>query len=116
MAISDVLVAVAQVAAGGTIVQGMMAFVRRRSELRQLDRQTDSVAVETADRVLVMLRTELEDAKADIVALEHERTDLRRQVNHLGEQIAGLRAELVVARAEIARLHARHTNRGDDRE
>jgi chromosome segregation ATPase len=93
----DVLVAIAQVAAGGTLAQGVMAFVRRRSELRQLDRETDSVAVDTADKLLTMLRTELESAKA-------ESADLRRQVNLLGDEVARLRADLVVARAEINRI------------
>ncbi|MEW9530748.1 hypothetical protein [Microbispora sp. NPDC049125] len=110
MAVADVLIAIAQVAAGGTIVQGALAFFRRRAELRQLDRQTDSVAVETADRVMVMMRKELEDAKAaSAKAAEEnaaEQADLRRQITLLGDEVSRLRAELVVARAQIARLQA----------
>jgi multidrug resistance efflux pump len=104
----EVLVSIAQVAAGGTIVQAVMAFIRRRSELRQLDRQTDSVAVETADHVVVILRTELDAAKAEIKDLKtdhaSERTDMQRQVQILGERVSRLNAELVIAQSEIVRL------------
>ncbi|GIH95451.1 hypothetical protein Psi01_60810 [Planobispora siamensis] len=108
MELSEILIAIAQVAVGGGIVQGALAWSRRRSELRQLDRQTDSVAVGAADTVVTMLRTELQDAK---VAAEEtskrnaaEQADLRRQIQHLGEEVSRLRADLVIARAEIARL------------
>ncbi|MEU1393661.1 MULTISPECIES: hypothetical protein [unclassified Nonomuraea] len=68
-------VAVAQVAAGGTIVQGVVALIRRRSELRQLDRSSDSVAVETADHVVNLLRTELDATKAENAALKTDLAD-----------------------------------------
>lgn len=108
MELGEVLVAVAQVAAGGTIVQGVVAFVRRRSELRQLDRAADSVAVDTADKMIVMLRGELEATKQqaarDSEAHAGQLADLRRQVLLLGEEVSRLRAELVIAGAEIQRL------------
>lgn len=107
---SDVVVAIAQVAAGGTIVQGVMALLRRRSELRQLDSQTDSVAIETANHVMGMLRKELDDAKAELAQLkrdhEAERQDLQRQIQKLGTRVSGLSAELAVERAEISRLRS----------
>lgn len=105
---SDVIVSVAQVAMGGTIVQGVVALIRRRSELRQLDRNTDSVVVETAEHLVGVLRAELDDAKTEIRQLKTdyaaERADLQRQVTTLGERVSKLNADLVVAKAEIVRL------------
>lgn len=105
---SDIAVSVAQVAAGGGIVQAILAFTKRRSELRQLDRDSDSVAVETADHVIQMLRTELDDAKEEIVEIkkgcEEERRDLQGQIRVLGDRVASLSADLTIARAEIGRL------------
>lgn len=100
----DVLVSVAQVAAGGTIVQAVVAFTRRRSELRQLDRSSDSVAVETADHVVQLLRGELDDAKAENASLKKDLADQQRQLQSLAEQVSLLRADLAIARAEISRL------------
>ncbi|MFI6819279.1 hypothetical protein ACIBG7_43310 [Nonomuraea sp. NPDC050328] len=100
---SEILVSIAQVAAGGGIVQAIMAFSRRR-QLRQLDRQTDSVAVETADKVVLMLRTELDTTKAENADLKQTQADQQRQIQALAEQVSVLRAELAVARTEIARL------------
>ncbi|GIH76129.1 hypothetical protein [Planobispora longispora] len=100
----EILVAIAQVAIGGGIIQGILAFTRRRSELRQLDRSSDSVAVETASSVVGMLRTELDAAKAENKELKAELTDQQRQIAALAEQVSMLRAELAIARAEISRL------------
>jgi predicted RNase H-like nuclease (RuvC/YqgF family) len=100
----DVLVSVAQVAAGGTIVQAVVALTKRRSELKQLDRGSDSVAVETADHVVVLLRTELSDTKAENKELKAQLGDQQRQIQALAEQVSALRADLAIARAEIARL------------
>jgi peptidoglycan hydrolase CwlO-like protein len=100
----DILVNIAQVAVGGSLVQGLVLLVRRRSELRQLDRQTDSVSVATADQVVVMLRTELADAKKEIKQLKDEREDQQRQIQALGERVSQIRADLVIAQAELARL------------
>lgn len=105
---SDVIVSIAQVAAGGTIVQGLLAFFRRRTELRQLDTQSDNVIVGTAEHLVTLLSTELDDTKAEMAQLkkEHaaERADMQRQITRLGEQVSKVTAELVVARAEIHRL------------
>ena len=105
---SDVFVSIAQVAAGGGLVQGVMAFVRRRSELRQLDTNSDNVIVGTAEHVITLLRTELDDAKTEIKQLktDHaaERTDMHRQLSRLGEDISKVRAENVVMKAEIERI------------
>lgn len=104
MSWGDVLVSVAQVAAGGTIVQAVVALTKRRSELKQLDRSSDSVAVETADHVVVLLRTELNDTKAENKEHKAQLGDQQRQILALAEQISTLRAELAIARAEISRL------------
>jgi chromosome segregation ATPase len=105
---SDVFVSIAQVAAGGGLVQGALAFFRRRGELRQLDTQSDNVIVGTAEHVITMLRTELDDAKDEIKQLktDHaaERADFQRQITRLGEQVSKVTSDLVVARAEINRL------------
>lgn len=105
---SDVIVSIAQVAAGGTIVQGVLAFFRRRTELRQLDTQSDSVIVGSAEHVVALLRTELDDAKTEIRQLkaDHavERADMQRQISKLGEQVSTVRAQNAVMKAEIERL------------
>lgn len=105
---SDVIVSIAQVAAGGTIVQGVLAFFRRRSELRQLDTASDNVIVGTAEHVITLLRTELDDAKDEIKQLKKdqqiERADFQRQITRLGEDVSKVRAENAVMKAEIERL------------
>lgn len=105
---SDVIVSVFQVALGGTIVQGVLAFFRRRSELRQLDTASDNVIVGTAEHVVTLLRTELDDAKAEIKQLKKDRADehadFQRQITRLGEEVSKVRAENAVMRAEIGRL------------
>ncbi|GAA3027166.1 hypothetical protein [Streptosporangium longisporum] len=100
----EVAVSIAQVAAGGTIVQAVISLTRRRSELRQLDRGTDSVAVETADRIVSMLRAELEIAKSENATLKAELADHQRQILALVERVSELRADLAMAKAEIQRL------------
>lgn len=121
----EIVVAIAQVAAGGTIVQGLVAFMRRRSELRKIDRESESVAVETADRVLVMLRTELETARADRIRVEkesaeqraaaqQERRQLRDQIAHLTAEVSRLSGELATARREIARMRGDSTDTPGD--
>lgn len=106
---TDVVVSIAQVAAGGTIVQAMVALFRRRSELRQLDRQTESVAVDTADQVVTMLRTELVDAKAEIARLKHERDEMERHADALGRQVRTARDELAAVQADLSRLRGRRS-------
>lgn len=106
MSWGDVLVSVAQVAAGGTIVQAVVALTKRRSELKQLDRGSDSVAVETADHVVELVRKELDAAIAENTRLKTDLADQQRQILALAEQISALRAELAIARAEIHRLQA----------
>jgi FtsZ-binding cell division protein ZapB len=112
---SDIVVSIAQVAAGGTIVQAMVALFRRRGELRQLDRQTESVAIETADHVVTMLRTELDGAKEDNGRLRLERASLQRQVEALTEDVSRIRAELTTTRAELVAVRADVARRRDRR-
>jgi FtsZ-binding cell division protein ZapB len=112
---TDVVVSIAQVAAGGTIVQAMVAIFRRRGELRQLDRQTESVAVDTADHVVTMLRTELIDAKEETGRLKLERSGLQRQVDALTQQVSALRVELTTTRAELLAAHADLSRKRDRR-
>ncbi|MQY08311.1 hypothetical protein [Actinomadura macrotermitis] len=103
MSSADIVVSVAQVAAGGTIVQALVAVMRRRSELRQLDRQTESVAVDTADQLVTMLRRELLDAKEEISGLKQDRASLVQQIELLSRQVSTASADLAVARADLAR-------------
>jgi predicted RNase H-like nuclease (RuvC/YqgF family) len=100
----DVAVSVAQVAAGGTIVQAVVALTKRRSELKQLDRGSDSVAVETADHVVGLVREELDTAKAENRELKKELADQQRQIQALAEQVSTLRTDLAIAKSEIHRL------------
>ncbi|GAA3039716.1 hypothetical protein [Streptosporangium longisporum] len=108
---ADAAVFIAQGIVGGGIVQAFIAITKRRSELRQLDRGTDSVMVETASGVVTMLRTELESAKSENATLEAKLADQQakladqqRQIHLLGERISELRTDLVIAKAEIHRL------------
>lgn len=105
---SDVIVSIAQVAAGGGLVQGILAFFRRRGELRQLDTQSDNVIVGTAEHVITLLRTELDDAKQEIKQLKSdhaaERADMQRQLSRLGDDISHVRAANVVMKADLERL------------
>lgn len=94
---ADVAVSIAQVAAGGGIIQGIVAYTKRRSAMRQLDRDSDSRAVKTADSVIEMLHEELD-------MMRIERDELRKQVRRLGNQVTRCEANLAIARAEIARL------------
>jgi predicted RNase H-like nuclease (RuvC/YqgF family) len=102
---TEILISIAQVAAGGGVVQAIMAWSRRR-QLRQMDRETDSVAVRTANEVVGTLRTELADAKAENAVLKQTLADQQRQIQGLAEQVSTLRVDLAIARAEISRLQA----------
>jgi capsule polysaccharide export protein KpsE/RkpR len=110
--VSDVVVNIATVATGGTVVQGVVLLLRRRSELRQLDAQSDQVAVETAGQLVVMLRGELAEKKTELQDLRTDRDTWRSQVADLAGQVATLRAQVAVKEAEIARL-AGGTRPGD---
>lgn len=106
MSLVNVAVAVAQVFLGGSLVQLVLALTRRRSELRQLDRQSDSIVIEGAEHVVQMLRAEVARAEEKITQLQVERNDLVRQIKLLGDQVSQQGADLAVARAEIARLQS----------
>jgi FtsZ-binding cell division protein ZapB len=113
---SDIVVSIAQVAAGGTIVQAMVALFRRRGELRRLDRQTDSVAVETADHVVSMLRTELDELQEENGRLKLEGAGSQRRIEALTEEIFKIRAELTTTRAELDTARADLARRRDRHE
>lgn len=100
----DVAVNIATVATGGSVVQGVMMLLRRRGELRQLDTQSDQLAVETAGQLVAMLRGELAEKKTEIRELRTDRDTWRAQAAELAEAVARLRAELAVKDAELARL------------
>ncbi|KAB2346451.1 hypothetical protein [Actinomadura rudentiformis] len=106
---ADIIVSIAQVAAGGTIVQAMVAVFRRRSELRQLDRQSDSVAVDTADQVVTMLRRELMESREELADVKQDRANLQRQVGTLSEHVSKVSADLAVARADLDRFRSSST-------
>jgi regulator of replication initiation timing len=112
---TDIVVSIAQVAAGGTIVQAMVAIFRRRGELRQLDRQTESVAIDTADQVVTMLRTELIDAREENGRLKLERAGLQRRIEVLTEEVSNTRAELATTRAELLAARAGPARKRDRR-
>ncbi|MEU5882164.1 hypothetical protein [Spirillospora sp. NPDC047279] len=101
---TDIIVSIAQVAAGGTIVQAMVAVFRRRGELRQLERQNESVAVDTADQLVGMLRRELVESKQELADVKQDRENLQRQVGSLSEHVSKVSADLAVARADISRM------------
>jgi dTDP-4-dehydrorhamnose reductase len=105
---SDIVVSIAQVAAGGTIVQALVALFRRRSELRQLDRSTDGVEVETAKSVVTMVREDLVQNRAEMAQMKKDHAareaDMQRQIIQLSEELSRVRAELAIAKAEIGRL------------
>lgn len=116
---TSVLVSIAQVAAGGTIVQGLLALARRRSELKNLDKQTDSVAVATANSMIITLREELTRREQAADAAEKrrdtEREETRRQIAALRDEVETLRGQLVAAQAELYRLQHGRGGPGRDR-
>ncbi|MCO6009755.1 hypothetical protein NE236_32770 [Actinoallomurus purpureus] len=112
---SDIVVSVAQFAAGGTIVQAMVAIFRRRGELRQLDRQIESVAIDTADQVVMMLHAELVDSKEEAGRLKLERAGLERQIEALTAQMSSTRTELTTTRAELLTARADLARKRDRR-
>lgn len=102
--IGQVVVSVAQVALGGSIVQGVLALTRRRGELKQLDRQSDSVVVESANNLVQMHRAALESAEKKIAELTDSREDMRRQLQSLAERLSALQADLAILQADNTRL------------
>lgn len=105
---TQIITSIAQVAAGGTIVQAIMAVVRRRGELRQLDNQNDSVAVGTAEHVVNLVRSEMDKAKKELSEKERqwerEKLTFQRQIELLSSEVAQLRTDNSVMKAELARL------------
>ncbi|MGK5550701.1 hypothetical protein ACSNOI_03725 [Actinomadura kijaniata] len=83
MTTTDIVVTLAQVAAGGGLVQAVVAVMRRRGELRQLDRQSESLAVDTADQLVLMLRRELRESREELDDLRRDRDSLQRRLDAL---------------------------------
>jgi len=101
-ATQEAVVRVAEIALGGSIVQAIVAFLRRRGEARQLDRETDSIAVDTAEKTVLLVRSQLEQATNRVNELEDELEDRTREITRLAGQVVKLRAEVAVLRAEQA--------------
>lgn len=108
-ATQDAVVRVAEIALGGSIVQAIVAFLRRSGEARQLDRETDSIAVDTAEKTILLVRSQLEQETNHVTELEGELSDRIREVRRLADQIVKLRAELSVLRAERATSSGSHS-------
>ncbi|WP_067483026.1 hypothetical protein [Actinomadura hibisca] len=101
MTSGDALVAIAQIVAGGGLVQAVVAVLRRRGELRQLDRQSESLAVNTADQLLIMLRRELTESRQEVAGLRQDRAALLTRIEQLSAQVAEGRVGAPRPRVEV---------------
>lgn len=105
------LLDVAKVAVGGSLAQAVVTLLRRRSEVRQLDRETDSVAVETMESVIVRLHSELDHTKADFVQVNEECCRKDAQVRRLSDRVVKAETENSTLRAEVAMLRTASESR-----
>lgn len=125
---SSVLIAVLQVAAGGSLVQILIRlgafFYKRLSkpEQRKAAVSADSTNVETAADVVLMVRGELKEVREqhakDRLAWDTERVrttqsleDAAREVARVHAELARVKSDLAVARAQIAELSGRAPGR-----
>lgn len=113
---SSVLLAILQVAAGGSLVQVVIRFgawLYRRlsgSDARKDSTAADSVSVDTAASVLVMVRSELKEVRAQ-QALDQQAWDTERRLstesmNNAAREIARAHAELARRTADLAAAQA----------
>ena len=104
---SSVLLAVLQVAAGGSLVQILIrfgAFLYKRlsgPEERKASNAADATSVDTAASVLVMVRSELKEVRAQ-QALDRQAWDTERRLST--ESMDNASREIARAHAELARL------------
>jgi len=98
------LLDVAKVAVGGSLAQAIVTLLRRRSEVRQLDRETDSVAVETMEAVIVRLRSELEQVEGSLAEVQDECRRKDAQVRRLSDRVVKAETENSTLRAEVVML------------
>ena len=121
---SSVLLAVLQVAAGGSLVQILIrfgAFLYKRMsgpEERKASNAADATSVDTAASVLVMVRSELKEVRAQ-QALERQEFDAERvrttaimdnaarEITRANTELARRTADLAVAQSVIAELGGR---------
>lgn len=112
---SSVLLAILQVAAGGSLVQILIrfgAFLYKRlsgpsnPENRKTSASADSTSVETADAVLVMVRGELQrlNTQRD---LEHQEWDAERvksaaSMDNASREIARANSELARVKSDLS--------------
>jgi hypothetical protein len=99
-AVTDVLISVAQIAFGGSIVQAGVAYFRRKPELRKLDEEADSVAVSTAEKLVLMLR-------AQVLAMRDDAEDQAGKYKAVVERLDEVDRQLRDAKLEIIRLKYR---------
>lgn len=118
---SSVLLAILQVAAGGSLVQVLIrfgAFLYKRlsgSDARKDSTAADSVSVDTAADVLLMVRSELKEVRAQ-QTLERQQWDAERahttavmdnasrEITRTNARLARLTSDLAVAQSVIAEL------------
>lgn len=118
---SSILLAVLQIAAGGSLVQILIrfgAFLYKRlsgPEERKASNAADATSVDTAASVLVMVRSELKEVRAQ-QALERQQWDTERaqttamldnasrEIVRVNARLARLTSDLAVAQSVIAEL------------
>ena len=121
---STVLLAILQVAAGGSLVQVLIrfgAFLYKRlsgPEERKASNAADATSVDTAASVLVMVRSELKEVRAQ-QALERQEWDAERvrtttimdnasrEIARANAELARRTSDLAVAQSVIAELGGR---------
>lgn len=118
---SSILLAVLQLAAGGSLIQILIrfgAFLYKRlsgPEERKASNAADATSVDTAASVLVMVRSELKEVRAQ-QALERQQWDTERaqttamldnasrEIVRVNARLARLTSDLAVAQSVIAEL------------
>ncbi|MGH8906097.1 MAG: hypothetical protein ACRD0K_06205 [Egibacteraceae bacterium] len=105
--LSDFLSRVAPVFIGGGAVQAVLALSKRRGESRQLDRQTDSVAVESTERAIRVVNQQLDRAMQQIEERDTDLAERAQQVKRLADQKARLRTQVLNLQADLALARSR---------
>lgn len=113
---------IAAVFLGGGAVQLIIALLRRRSELRELDTKADATLLASAQELITALQGDLEVQRRIVAELrkevdqlrwrlgethrEHTRVLERERLNgaRLENDLARVRSDLAVAQAQIARI------------
>lgn len=92
---------VLKVAAGGGIVQALLAYVRSREDSRKTAGEAQSVVVGTMESIVIRLRSELSDAERQLSSLRRQVEFRDREIERLAEQVVEQSSQVAALRAEL---------------